>query len=55
MAERNFLIPVGEIVDFDTQGYLTARLTTTAKAAYNTDEHGDYEIITAFPLLKNTR
>ena len=56
VAVKRFLYPIGEMVNFDRKGNLITRLISTVKVIYGIDRHGDYYIITAFPLvLKNTR
>ena len=52
VAIRNFGYPVGEMVEFDRRGHLITWLTTTVKVVYTVDEHGDYEVITSFPLIR---
>lgn len=56
VAVKRFPYPIGEMVNFDRKGNLITRLISTVKVIYGIDRHGDYYIITAFPLvLKNTR
>lgn len=52
VAIRNFGYPVGEMVEFDRRGHLITWLTNTVKVVYTVDEHGDYEVITSFPLIR---
>lgn len=52
---KNFSSPVGEMISFDEEGVLVTRILTTVKVVFTIDKHGNYDIVTAFPLLKKTR
>ena len=52
---KNFSSPVGEMIYFDEEGVLVTRILTTVKVVFTIDKHGNYDIVTAFPLLEKTR